>query len=139
MFKKMLLTGIEHQGVHLALLILRVSSAMVMIPHGYGKLMGFAEKQEKFMDFLGLGGATSLALVVFAEFFCAILLAAGLLTRYALIPLIVAMAVAVFRHDMEIFGDGEHAFLYLAIFLALFITGPGRYSLDDLLNKNRKA
>jgi putative oxidoreductase len=133
MLKRMLNTGIEHQGVHLALLILRVSAAMVMIPHGYNKLMTYGEKHESFMSFLGMGGSISLGLLIFAEFFCSILLGIGLFTRYALIPLIIAMAVAVFKHNAEIFGDGEHAFLYLAIFMALFITGPGRYSTDKFL------
>src|ERR1043166_1724354 len=134
MIRKMLTTGIEERKASIAVLILRVSAAAVMMPHGYGKMMHYAEKQEKFMNFLGLGGSVSLALVIFAEFFCSILLAAGLFTRFALIPLIVAMCVAVFKsHGGDIFGDGEHAFLYLAIFIPLLITGPGRYSGDHFL------
>jgi putative oxidoreductase len=134
MFRKMLSAGIEEKRASIALLLLRISAAIVMIPHGYGKMMNYAEKHEKFMSFLGLGGSVSLALVIFAEFFCSILLAAGLFTRFALIPLIVAMCVAIFHsHGGDIFGDGEHAFLYLALFIPLLIAGPGRYSADGLL------
>ena len=91
------------------------------------------------MSFMGLGGSLSLALLIFAELFCALFLAIGLLTRYALIPLIVAMAVAAFEaHHGEIFGKGESSFIYLVCFAVLFISGPGKYSLDHYLVKQRK-
>lgn len=107
-----------------------------MVPHGYAKLIHYADRKEKFMDFLGLGGAVSLALVIFAEFFCSLLLAAGLLTRLTLIPLIITMFVAVFiRHNGEIFGDGETGFLFLVMYCVIFLLGAGRYSADRLLLK----
>ncbi len=107
-----------------------------MLPHGYTKLIHYAERKEKFMDFLGLGGAFSLALVIFAEFFCSILLAAGFLTRLTVIPLIITMFVAVFiRHNGEIFGDGETGFLFLTIYSVIFLLGAGRYSADKVLLK----
>ena len=54
------------------------------------------------MNFLGIGSTTSLVLVVFAEFFCAIFLVMGLFTRVTAAILAIVMAVAVFKaHNQE--------------------------------------
>lgn len=122
--------------MHVGLLLVRLSAGILMMPHGYKKLLHFAERKDKFMDFLGLGSTLSLALVIFAEFFCSILLAAGLLTRLVVIPLIIAMVVVVFKaHNGELFGDGETGFLYLTMYTLLLLTGPGEYSLDRVVLK----
>lgn len=133
---KLLSTQLKDSGLHVGLLLLRLSAGILMMPHGYSKLIHFAERKDKFMNFLGLGSAFSLALVIFAEFFCSMLLAAGLLTRLVLVPLSIAMAVAVFKaHNGEIFGDGETGFLFLTIYVMLLISGPGKYSVDKLVLK----
>lgn len=114
-----------------ALLLLRVASALMMVTHGWPKIANFSDYLNRFADPLGLGPALSLQATIFAEFFCAILLALGLLTRLALIPLIITMATVVFIvHGGDAFGDKELPLLYLFTFLVLFITGPGKYSLD---------
>ena len=137
MFKKILSTKINDTQVNVALLILRVTAGVLMAHHGYGKLTHFSEMQTKFMDFMGLGMTASLALVVFAEFFCSLLLIVGLATRFALIPLIITMTVAVIKaHGGDIFGDGEVAFLYLAIYVTLLLKGAGKYSADGFLFKS---
>jgi putative oxidoreductase len=115
-----------------ALLILRIFSGGLMVPHGWNKMMHYAEKSGKFLDFMGLGPEISMALVIFAEFFCALFLVVGLGTRLVLIPLMIAMLVAVFdAHDGEIFGEGQEAFLYFITYLTLFLSGPGKYALDQ--------
>ncbi len=140
MIKKILNTQQVPFRINLSLLILRLTVAILMIPHGYNKMAHFAEKQEKFMSFMGLSGEISLAMVIGAELFCSILLALGLLTRLTLIPLIITMIVAVFvSHKGEIFGDGQEAFLYMITYIVLMIAGPGKMSIDSLLfiqNKN---
>lgn len=133
---RLLSTKLKEGVVSFALLWLRVASGILMIPHGYSKLVGYAERKDKFMSFIGLSGPVSLALVIFAEIFCALLLTTGLLTRFALIPLMVAMAVASFQaNGGDIFGNGEKPFLFLIVFITLFITGPGKYSLDSKVLK----
>lgn len=107
-----------------------------MIPHGYKKLMNFANKSSGFTDPFQIGGPASMSLTIFAEFFCAIFIVLGLMTRLACIPLIIAMGVAVFySHNGQVFGDGETAALYLAGFIALLFTGPGKISMDRLIGK----
>lgn len=134
MIKKILSARINDTQVNIALLILRLTAGVLMAQHGYGKFTKFAEIEPKFMEFMGLSTGVSLGLVVFAEFFCSILLIAGLATRFALVPLIITMVVAVFKaHSGDIFGDGQVAFLYLAIYTALMLKGAGKYSIDAFL------
>lgn len=134
MIKRFLLPKLSDQKTNVSLLILRVVAGSVMIPHGYNKLINFSEKSADFMSFLGLGSEISFGLLVGAEFFCSILLVAGLFSRFALIPLVIAMFVAAFKaHSGEIFGDGEMSFLYLACYFTLLIAGPGKWSIDHFL------
>ena len=88
------------------------------------------------MNFLGIGRATSLSLTIFAEFFCALFIIIGLLTRMASIPLIVVMCVAIFKvSNADFFGEAEIASLYLAAFVVLLLVGPGRISVDGMVGK----
>lgn len=107
--------------------------------HGLGKWEKlFSSGEIQFADPFGIGPLSSLALAVFAEVMCAIFLVLGLLTRPALIPLIVTMLVAILTvHLSDGFADMEKAFLYGIGFISLMFTGPGKYSLDALLKKER--
>lgn len=134
MIKKILSTKISDTRLNIALLILRVTAGVLLAHHGYQKLTKFSDIEPKFMEFMGLSQGISLGLVVGAEFFCSMLVIAGLFTRFALVPIIITMIVAVFQaHAGDIFGKGELPFLYLAIFFALFLKGPGKYSVDSFL------
>ncbi|WP_137401886.1 DoxX family protein [Echinicola rosea] len=123
----------------LSLLLLRVGAAAFMMTHGWSKIMNFSEYLTKFADPIGVGPAVSLQLTIFAEFFCSILLALGFMTRWALIPLMITMIVAVFiAHGGDPFGHKEVGLLYLTIFISLFLSGPGNISMDaQILKKNR--
>jgi putative oxidoreductase len=94
--KKLLSTKYSAGAFNTAMLLLRLVVGFLMINHGYDKLVHFGDYQTKFMNFLGMGQTVSLALVVFAEFFCSIFLILGLFTRLSAIPLIVVMCVALF-------------------------------------------
>jgi putative oxidoreductase len=114
------------------LLLLRFGPAFTMAyVHGWDKLVHFGEYSADFYNFLGLGGAFSLALTVIAELFCSILIVIGLGTRLACIPLIITMMVIVFdlNADNPIYKF-ESPLLFMMIFVVLMITGAGRYSLD---------
>ena len=107
-----------------------------MIHHGYSKMTHFVEMQEKFINFLGLSGSISLCLTIFAEVFCSIALVLGLMTRLAVIPLIITMLVAIIvAHKGEVFGDGEAATMYLISYVIILLLGSGRYSADALISK----
>jgi putative oxidoreductase len=69
-----------------------------------------------------------------AELGCSILLLAGLVTRFALFPLMFTMATAVlYAHGGDPWAKKELAVLYFMIYAALMVTGPGAYSLDHKL------
>ncbi len=128
-------------NIDVALLLLRTTLGLgMLIGHGIGKWQKlFGEAEIQFIDPFGIGAVPSLALAVFAEFICAALLTLGLLTRWSLIPLIITMIVAVFVvHISDDFGGMEKAILYGVGFITLFITGPGKYSLDAIFKSRNK-
>ena len=134
--KKLFSAKYSAGAVNAAMLILRLSFGILMMMHGYDKLTHFSEYQGKFMNFMGIGQSASLALVVFAEFFCSLFLILGLFTRLATIPLIIATCVMVFKaHHGDVFGEAETAALYLTGYIVLLFVGPGKVSVDSMIGK----
>lgn len=136
--KRLFNTHFHNDTVHGMLLFLRLAVAAMMLTHGIPKLQGLLAGGEiKFGDPIGIGVAPSLYLAIFAEVGCSILLILGLGTRLALIPLIITMIVAAFIvHAQDDFGTKEMSLHYLAVFVFLIFTGPGRYSFDSLLSRS---
>jgi len=121
-------------NIDIALLIGRVSIALFMLVHGIPKITYLLQDEVQFMDFMGLGPEISLALTIFAEVVCSIFILFGLATRFALIPLIITMLVAVFIvHGADPFSAQEMGLHYLLGYVLLFITGSGKYSVDQLI------
>lgn len=135
--------GTTHHSKNLdiALLVLRVSIASMMLFHGIPKLMQlFSEGAIQFADPMGLGENVSFMLAIFAEFFCSILIFFGVATRFAVIPPIITMLVAVFIvHFTDGFGRMEIALHYLLVYVVLFIAGSGKYSCDKWLISSNRA
>lgn len=129
--RRALLTTTTNTYASLGLLVLRVGMGILMLTHGYPKLMKLLNGNLQFGDPLGIGSELSLVLTVFAEFLCALLIIIGAYTRLAAIPLIIGMSTAAFIvHSSDPFGTKEKAIMYLVVFVTLFITGSGKYSLD---------
>lgn len=120
---------------NLGLLVLRMAlGGSMLLAHGWGKLVGFSAHAAQFPDPLGVGSKFSLGLTVFAEFFCSAFVVLGILTRWSLLPLIVTMAVACFViHASDPFSSKELSFLYLCGFVGLWLSGPGRWSVDHMI------
>lgn len=138
--KKIFSTSLPVNNGHVALLFFRVIAASFMLTHGLPKLQKLLSGAEiQFADPYGLGVATSFVLVIFAEFFCSLLVIIGLATRLAVIPLMITMATAViFAHANDPFGTKEKPLLFLLIFALLLVFGSGRYSVDRIIEKNRR-
>jgi putative oxidoreductase len=138
MIKKMFST--EYWSVNsadCASLILRLSLGLMMLNHGLPKLMNlFGNGAIRFGNPLGIGVTASLILVVFAEVVCSILVALGFFTRWAIIPIIITMIVALVTvHWHDGMDKKEGALMYLLPYIALFLLGSGKYSVDAILKR----
>jgi putative oxidoreductase len=134
--RKLFSSGYSNGAVSFSMLVLRVVSGGLVFLHGLPKLINFAAKMKTFPDPLGVGHKISLGMVVFAEVFCSVLLILGLLSRLASIPLIICMSVVVFVIQApRPINDKELPIMFLAAFVTLLFTGPGKFSLDAALGK----
>lgn len=138
MLKKLLSSEIlSAEAIDWASLILRISSGVFMLTHGYPKMQKlFAGGEIEFADPIFIGATASLVLTVFAEVICSVFIILGLWTRLALIPLIITMLVAVLIiHASDPLDVKEHGLLYLFPYLATFLLGSGKFSLDSMMSK----
>ena len=112
------------------LTFLRILTGILMMAlHGWPKLQGYSVMSSGFPDPLGIGSQLSLILVIFAEFFCSIMLISGTFIRIASIPLIITMFVAAFIfHVDDPISKIELPLMYLGIYITLFIGGAGKYA-----------
>lgn len=122
-------------GVSLLILALRLFFGILFFTHGLDKLANFNELLPNFPDVLGFGSYMSLMVSIFCEFCCSLFLIAGLLVRLTVIPMMIAMSVAFFDVHDGMFPEGELALIYLIMFIILYITGPGKFSIDYLIDK----
>ena len=121
------------------LLILRLGVGLMMLSHGYGKLANLIHGKTGFLDPLGIGQIPSLILATFAEFFCALVVAAGFKTRWFAVPVAINMLVAaLIVHSGDPWSRRELALLYAVPFLALVFTGGGRLGIDGLLHRGKR-
>lgn len=123
--------------VNTGLLVLRIGIGVIFIIHGLPKLMGGLDTWTQ------LGSTMSMLGISFAPAFWGFMAAAaesiggafiilGLLHRPVALMLVFTMAVAVFMHvaSGDPFGVYSNALKGLVVFMALVITGPGKFSLD---------
>lgn len=125
--------------IDIVLLVTRIFVGFAMLSHGFPKLQELLSGQEiHFFNFLGLSDRTSLILAVFAEFVCSIFIILGLFTRFAVVFLIITMAVAgLIVHGGDPFQKREASLLYLSVYLMFFAIGPGKYSIDYMIGRKK--
>jgi len=133
--KKLFYHSYSPIAFNIAMLAVRVVFGLIMMRHGWQKLSHFAQYQNKFMNFMGLGSAVSLGLATFAEFFCSLFLILGLFTRLATIPLLVTVFVILNFQHWAFFGEHELVPCLAVVYFALLLIGPGKYSLDAQISK----
>jgi putative oxidoreductase len=128
------------------LLVGRILLGWIFVRSGYGKMFDIPAYAATFS---GRGLPTFLAYIaVPAEFFGGIALIFGLATRYVVLVMIIFMLVATFSsHRYWEFTDvaarrAQDSSFYknlamLGGFLFLFVIGPGRFSVDAWLRRQR--
>ena len=122
------------KGVSLLILVLRVVFGVLFFIHGLDKMLNFSTLVNDYPSVLGFGSYMTLMVSIFCEFCCSLFLMAGLLQRLLTVPMIVAMGVAFFDIHDAMMPEGELALIYFIVFIVLFLVGPGRYSVDFLID-----
>lgn len=127
------------KGVSFFILLIRLFFGVMFFIHGLDKMMNFSELSEVYPNVLGFGSYMTLMVTIFCEFCCSLFLIAGLLVRIMVLPMIAAMAVAFFDVHDAMLPQGELSLIYLVVFVMLYVVGPGKYSIDYLIDsKYRK-
>lgn len=117
-------------------LILRVTTGLIFVAHGWQKLSGGLEGTAGFLATLGFPAPMLMAvLLIAAELIGGILLILGLFTHWvSKILAFVALVALLTVHAANGFfiADGGYEFILLifAASVSLAITGPGKWALD---------
>ena len=119
------------------LLAARFIFGLTFLSHGLSKWVAFESLALSFPDPLGVGSTISLLLILFAEVICSIAFIVGFMYRLLMIPMIFAMLMAVFViHSGDPLATRELAIIYLTIFVIMYITGPGNFSVDAAIYRH---
>lgn len=129
------LTRIKNNLLWLPPLLARITIGVVFVQSGWGKLHDLPSIVEFFRT-LGIPAPQIQApMVATIELTCGCLVLGGLLTRFASIPLIGTMVVAIITAKQEdfhgwtsVFGFSE--FLYIVLLTYLIMEGAGALSVD---------
>ena len=120
----------DSKSFSLLLLCLRLLFGLMLMLHGLEKVYNYTELCFVFPDPINIGSEISLLFVIFAEILCSIFFIIGALYRIMMIPMVVIMLVAFFHIHEGSIVEGELAFIYLLMFILMYISGPGQYSID---------
>jgi putative oxidoreductase len=120
--------------------VARLTVGLVFFQSGWGKLHNLEGVTQYFTD-LGLPApAFQATLASTTEFVCGGLLLLGLATRFAALPLVITMCVAIrtaLWDQVDGLGSlvGLSEFAYIALLVWLATAGPGPLSLDWIIER----
>ena len=123
------------------LLFMRVMAALLLLfIHGLPKLLNWSGELQRIEDPFGLGAPLTLGLAVFAEVVCPLLLLLGVAARLACLPVLAVLLVAlVVVHSDWTLEQGQFAWLLVALYGGLALTGPGAYSVSGYFWRGKAA
>ena len=131
----------------LALLILRVGTGVIFVPHGYPKMTGGGGDKKgghahltQSLAQMGLPFPLAFAVLVgVVEFFGGAMLVLGLQTQLAALALVFVMLVATGRVLVQrgFIGEADFPFSLLVATLALVLLGGGAMTVDQIFLAKR--
>ena len=125
--------------INISLLLFRVIISCALMTHGYGKLIRLIDGNIWGRTHFIFNEEVSMALVVFGEFFAPLFVVIGFGTRIFAIPIIYTFCVIVFDvHWEDSFGKMEKGLMFLVSYISIFLIGPGKISVDNLIHKKLK-
>ncbi len=122
---------------HLTLLIFRIAiAAELMLAHGLKKIgIGVADA-EVVPNPLHLPETLNQLFAEAANLFFPVLVMLGLFTRLAVLPTLAVTLTGYFLvHWNDSLMEKDMPFMYSLAFLLLLSFGPGKYSIDNFINK----
>ncbi len=121
------------------ILVARILMPILFIVAGWGKITGY-EGTQQYMQAMGVPGAL-LPLTILLEFGGGIAILLGFLTRTtAIFTAGFTLLTALLFHTN--FAEGVNSLMFMKNmtiaggYLLLFFMGPGKFSIDRVLNKN---
>lgn len=129
----------------LSILLARLSIGALLFVGGAGKVFGWFgySLQQSVEGYAKSGFSAPLAYMsIFTEFIGGLLLVAGVLTRPVAFAVMINMFVAtIVTLPAGILGPGgaQIPFLYLIIDIIILLTGPGRYSIDYFIFRQKNT
>jgi putative oxidoreductase len=120
--------------------LIRVTVGLMIIPHGWPKLMmGVTKTAEMALIKRGIGPAEPLAMVLITlETLGGLCVALGLFTRFWAAAIAIEMMVIVFQYVPKFGWTGpgyEYPLMWGLVMLAIALRGGGPYSLDRVIGK----
>lgn len=142
--RNMAAPNISSKRVDIGLLLLRGAGLLLALTFGWQKLFALALSIHAGQPLASAGLAPLIQrigvplptlaaiFVAFSESIAALFVGLGLFTRVAATCLTLSMAGALY-FSLHVVEEPLRAALYLIIFAALVVSGPGRYSIDGLM------
>ncbi|NUM31649.1 MAG: DoxX family protein [Bacteroidetes bacterium] len=121
----------------LLLLLLRVSLSLLLMTHGYPKLLKlFSGNEIEFYNFLNLGPKITILFPIIGEFVAPLFIILGYKTRLAAcISALTMLCISFIFHFNDSLADKEHSLIFAIGFIYIFITGAGKYSISQIFDK----
>ena len=140
--KKFFMYSAGHSYTNMSRLFLRLFIGLMFCLVAFRQIIHVSDIAPQYEGILSLGSEISIVVIAIAELLCATFIMLGFLMRVALLPSIAIMAYAeslVFSPNVSLsvfsFSPG-YPVMFLGVFLFLFLSGPGKISVDYLIAVN---